>query len=426
MRKKETEVLRDLQYYKFSAYGFLKNLRFFDPFIILFFRQTGMSFLEIGTLVSIREIATTVLEVPTGFVADAYGRKNAMIFAFLSYIISFLVFYFLPSFLLYAIAMVFFAMGEAFRTGTHKAMIMDYLKSRELSHLKVQYYGSTRGWSQVGSAVSALVAGALVFYSGGYRIVFLASVVPYLGGLLLMASYPSILNVHRRTEREAGFLKGILRNIVETTSGFLDIFRNRNAIRALFNSSLYDGLFKTVKDYLQPILRDFALALPVLAVLGEQRSTILISLTYFILYLLTAVSSRNAHRFVRKFRSLGTAINAGFLLGVMLTVMAGILFDIDLKILTIMIFILLHIAMNFRRPMLVSYVSEYIDTRIMATGLSVESQLKTVCVALFAPLMGLIADLADIGVGIIVLAGLLLVLFPLIRVSRAGRADRTA
>jgi MFS family permease len=423
MGKKDTGIIRDLQFYKFSAYGFLKNLRFFDPFIILFFRQMGMSFLEIGTLVSIREVATTILEVPTGFVADAYGRKNAMVFAFLSYIISFLIFYFFPSFLLYAAAMVFFAFGEAFRTGTHKAMILDYLKSRNISHLKVQYYGSTRSWAQVGSAVSALAAGALVFYSGGYRIVFIASVVPYIAGLLLMISYPHSLNVHHRVDREAGILKGALYNILDTMRGFLDIFKNRSALKALFNSSLYDGLFKTVEDYLQPILRDFALSLSVLIVLDEGRSTVLIAATYFLLYLLNAVSSKNAHRFANLFRSLDTAVNVGFLAGVVLTAMAGVLFDVDLKILTILIFVLLHIAMNFRRPVMVSCVSEYIDASVMATGLSVESQMKTLTVAVFAPLMGLLADLTDIGVGIIVLSAILLLAFPLVRVRKPQRQD---
>ena len=33
---------------RFAAYDFLKNLRFFDPFIILIFREAGLSFLDIG------------------------------------------------------------------------------------------------------------------------------------------------------------------------------------------------------------------------------------------------------------------------------------------------------------------------------------------------------------------------------------------
>ncbi|MFO7780135.1 MAG: hypothetical protein R6W94_00755, partial [Spirochaetia bacterium] len=41
---------RDLQYAKFSAYGFLKNLRFFEPFMILFLLGQGLSYLQVGTL----------------------------------------------------------------------------------------------------------------------------------------------------------------------------------------------------------------------------------------------------------------------------------------------------------------------------------------------------------------------------------------
>ena len=44
------DIPHDRMYLKFRLYGFLKNLRFFDPFIILFFRDAGLSFLSIGLL----------------------------------------------------------------------------------------------------------------------------------------------------------------------------------------------------------------------------------------------------------------------------------------------------------------------------------------------------------------------------------------
>jgi MFS family permease len=417
-------IQKDLQYYKFSAYGFLKNFKFFDPFIILFFREMGLSFLQIGALISIREIATTILEVPTGLIADAYGRRNAMVFAFLSYILSFLIFYFVPIFLLYGVAMIFFGVGEAFRTGTHKAMIMHYLEISGSSHLKVEYYGHTRGWAQVGSAVSALIAGALVFYAGSYRIVFIASVIPYIGGLLLMLSYPSVLNSRRRHSEGMGVFEGIVGSIRDTFQDFFAVFRDVAILRILFNSSLYDGLFKSVKDYLQPILKSFALSVPVLLSLRDKRSTVLISVTYFLLYILTSVSSKNAHRALKSFQSTGSAVNVSYVLGICLTLMAGVFFALNLEIMTILIFISLYLAMNIRRPMTVSYVSDHIDTRVMATGLSVESQLKTIAVALFAPLLGLLSDLFGIGVGIIVIACIPLALFPVVRVTAGSRSAR--
>ncbi len=40
---------RDKQYIKFSSYGFLKNLRFFDAYILLFFREMGISYTLSGS-----------------------------------------------------------------------------------------------------------------------------------------------------------------------------------------------------------------------------------------------------------------------------------------------------------------------------------------------------------------------------------------
>jgi uncharacterized membrane protein len=74
--------------------------------------------------------------------------------------------------------------------------------------------------------------------------------------------------------------------------------------------------------------------------------------------------------------------------------------------------------------MTVSYVSDHIDTKVMATGLSVESQLKTIAVALLAPLLGLLSDLFGIGVGIIVISCIPLALFPVVRVTAESPSPR--
>ena len=57
---------KDIQYYKFCAYGFLKNLRFFEPFLILFFLDKDITFLQIGILYTLRELTRNIFEVPAG------------------------------------------------------------------------------------------------------------------------------------------------------------------------------------------------------------------------------------------------------------------------------------------------------------------------------------------------------------------------
>ena len=76
--------------FRFSLYGFLKNQRYYEPFLILAFREKGLSFFQIGLLIGFREICINLFEVPSGALADLYGRRRAMILSFSAYILSFL------------------------------------------------------------------------------------------------------------------------------------------------------------------------------------------------------------------------------------------------------------------------------------------------------------------------------------------------
>ncbi|MCK4689378.1 MAG: MFS transporter, partial [Candidatus Marinimicrobia bacterium] len=410
-------IPKDLQYYKFCSYGFLKNLRFFDPFILLFFRSIGMSYLQIGVLFSVREISTTVLELPTGIIADLFGRKNSMISSFLAYILSFIIFYTSSKYSLFIIAMFLFAAGEAFRTGTHKAMIFDYLKIKNISHLKTEYYGHTRSWSQKGSALSSLIAGALVFFTGKYRIIFLATIVPYIIELFLMMSYPKELNGLQFSLKKS--------KNRPNWKDFIHIFKRVEFRRGILNSSLYDGLFKTIKDYLQPILKSFAISLPILiAMKDDQRSAVIIAAVFFLLYNLTSYASKNASAFSHRFRNLPKAINITFLFGIFVTIMSGLFYNWHLSIISIALFILLYMMQNVRRPMNVSYISETIPGKLMATGLSVESQLKTLAIAVFSPIVGVLADQLGVGIAIALMACVLILLYPLVRVAEAKLPEK--
>jgi MFS family permease len=380
-----------------AAYGFLNNLRFFDPFIILIFREAGLSFLQIGFLYSIRDVATNILELPTGVFADAFGRRKAMVMAFASYLISFVIFYLFATFPLYALAMILFAFGEAFRSGTHKALILEHLKMTGREHLKVAYYGRTRSFSQLGSALNALIAAALVFYTGSYRVMFLAATIPYTLDLLNMLSYPKALD----GDLQHVPLKHIWTQTKKTLRDFSGIFANRLALRSISNSSLFGALFKSTKDYLQPILESFALSLPFLLLVSDiKRSALLIGLVYFVIYLFTSHASRSAAGFSDRFPSLGRAINLTFLFGAAMLLVAGFATSANLTFLSIIVFLFFYVLQNLRRPMNVAYISDQIESRIMASGLSVEAQFSTILTALFAPLLGLLADHFGVGIAL--------------------------
>ncbi len=403
--------IKDKQYFKFCAYGFLKNLRLFEPFLILFFLEAGLSFLEIGMLYSVREIMRNLLEMPAGILADALGRRRTMINSFTFYIISFLTFYFAHSYELLMTAMVFYALGDAFRTGTHKAMIFDYLKIKGWQNQKVHYYGHTRSWSQLGSALSAIIAGVLVFFSGHYRLIFIFSTIPYILDLINIATYPKALDGNRAKLSK----KELIQSFGVVMRDFWESFTKMKTLKALVNLSMHSGFYRSIKDYLQELIKVMALSLPLmLAYTDKQRAAVLVGIIYFFIFILSSRASRFSGKFANYFKHLSTPLNFSMLLSLLFGVISGLFYAWGYTGLSIVFFVLIFLIQNLRMPIGISYVTEIIDKDILATVLSAESQTHSIIAAVLAPLLGYLADLYGVGYALTGVSTLLLVLLPFV------------
>lgn len=391
--------------FRFSLYGFLKNQQYYEPFLILAMRSAGLDFFAIGLLVGFREIAINVMEVPSGALADLWGRRRAMMLSFVAFIASFAVFAFSSHFAHFLAAMALFAVGDAFRTGTHKAMIFDYLRREGLADQKTRYYGTTRSWAKFGSAVSVVLASTLVFFVAAvdpdgrdaYRWVFLASIVPYLGGLVNFWSYPSYLD---GTAESAPSVTGIFGHLWQVGRQSLAAGR----LRGLLGESMgFEGVWKVARSYLQPIVRSAALALPLLAGFDDvQRTAVMIGAVYVVLHLLESAASRRSEGF--SLRMGGLEPSAGRLwwlnlatYGAMAAGLAadwhtqGTVAGLGLAV-AIGGFVLLAFLQNLWRPIHLGRFDEATDADRGATVLSVESQAKSLFAAVLAPLLGLAVD----------------------------------
>mgnify|MGYP001189155432 FL=1 len=407
---------KDLQYAKFSAYGFLKNLKLFEPFLILFLLDKGLSFTLIGTLYAYREIMSSLLEVPTGVIADTVGRRRTMVQSFLAYITSFLVFYFASSYWILMIGMTFFAFGEAFRGGTHKAMIFEYLKMNGWQDQKIDYYGHTRAWSQRGSAISSLIAAAIVFVSGRYDIVFLVSTLPYVLNLFLMLSYPEEL------DQEINKSGSIRESFISVSKSLVITFRGRGALRATTNVCIYDGFYNAVKDFLQPIVKTLALTMPFLLMLQDkQRSAVLVGIVYFFIYLMTSWASRHSGTFASRFKTLTTPLNLTMLTGFSLGILCGLAYYYSYSAAAVVLFTVIFVIQNLRSPMSVTYVSDTVPCEILATSLSVRSLITAFYTAVMAFVIGFLADHLGLGQALMILSIGLTVFSPLYLVSMEKR-----
>jgi MFS family permease len=376
--------------FRFSLYGFLKNQQYYEPFIILAFLEKGLSFFTIGLLIGFRELAVTLIEIPSGAIADLYGRRRAMIFSFVAYIGSFATFSYVENLAGLFAAMGLFALGEAFRTGTHKAIIFDWLARENRLDERTRIYGYTRSWSKVGSAVSALLAAAFVFFSGSYSSVFLFCIVPYLLNIINFLGYPKFLDGETGPPKPLSAAHRLAFQAVR-----LSVSGTR--LRGLFlESMLLEGVYKVAKDYLQPVLKGLAVALPVLVIHPTlfsdwdetQRAAILIGAVFGIHFLIMGLASRQAHRVQQRLG--GEDALARFLWKINLIVYTGMTASLALgrPFAAVFFFIAAGAVQNLFRPAQISRFDACSPPKMGATVLSVESQAKALAAAIMSPAVG--------------------------------------
>ncbi len=371
--------------FRFSLYGFLKNQKYYEPFLILAFLGKGLDFFYIGLLVGMREVVRALMEMPSGALADVYGKKKCMLFSLSCYIISFLLFALAESFPLFLGAMFIFGIGDAFRTGTHKALIISWLEQNNRRDEQIKVYGFTRSWSQAGSALSVLIGAGLVFYSGSYTDIFWFSIIPYAFNIVNLASYPASLD----SKKEVG-LRKVASHLLHSGARFI---KQKKMRRLFFESMGFSGIYETAKEYLQPLLKLAALSLPFFLALGDvKRTAILVACVYTGLYLLSGCASYFSHRITLFFGNQENAARNLWRISFFAYLALFPALYFNLLPLAIAIFVFLALIQNIWRPVQVSRFNMEAPSDSVATVLSIESQSKSLAAMILAPLTGIVID----------------------------------
>ncbi len=389
-----------LQLRKFEAYGFLKNLQFFEPFLYVYLYYAGFGLFEIGLLMSIRYLVVFLLEIPSGVFADRFGKKTELMICFIFYIASFILFFIGGTFIIFSFAMVLFGIGEAMRSGTHKAMIMDFLDHEQVLIPKSEVYGKTRSFSLLGSMISSLLGALFIIYAPNIRYLFLYAIIPYVLDILLISTYPSYMN--ERVELDKSF-----KNFVKQMKFTLTYTLSNKKVRSLvYSSSSYEAWFKSIKSYVQLIVVAFGIVVIRQSNLSsEEVIGVQLGVLYAVIYFLSSQATRNAHR-LRKYVKEDTITTYMWIPSGILMLILGLYTENVYVVFAV--FLVIYPLFNIRKPLMIGLLGEHIEPSKRASVLSVESQLTTVLVACLAPAIGFISDTYSVSFMFILLGSVIL------------------
>lgn len=397
------EISRNRQIIKFSLYGFFKNLKFFEPYLYIYLISCGINLFQIGILISIREIVINIFEIPSGLISDFFGRKKELYLCFIFYIISFVFFYSGASFFIISTGMVFFGLGKAFRSGTHKAMIYSYLEQKGWQEYKTFVYGKTRSMSLTGSAISAVSSVILILYLPANRYIFLISTLPLILDFILISTYPNSLDKcdinHSRSKKEL------------IKDSFSHLWKGRILKRLIIGNGMFEASVNCTKSLIQPIIKVAVLSSGFIIIAkfnANDNVKIFLGLTYGLFYIISSFASRNAYKLKRWFSGENILNGMYILLASILLILS---FLINKPVLIILSFIFIFCFQNIRTPVYIDIIGSYMQKYERATFLSVSSQIKSLLTVILAPIIGFIAEKMSLSYALSALAIILLASF---------------
>ncbi|WP_432406672.1 MFS transporter [Wukongibacter sp. M2B1] len=180
---------------------------------MIYLAMKGMSLYQLGLLEGIFHVTSFTMEVPTGLVADVYGRKASRICGRFASLISIIILMFAKDFYLFALSFVFSAISYNLESGAGEALIYDSLKeiNGEEGYMKVA--GNGEMFFQGGKVLSLVIGGYLASIS--YFYTFLATACIILITIVQAFSFtePDIAFEHTK---EKNILKLLKKQVTES------------------------------------------------------------------------------------------------------------------------------------------------------------------------------------------------------------------
>lgn len=350
-----------------------------QPYTFIYFRNQGFSFTQIASFTSVMMVSLFVFEVPTGIVADIWGRKRSVLIGLVTVGISPIIIVFSKSYYIILFCYILIGLGITFISGAEEALIVDNLKFHQRDDLVKEYYIKLSSFIGLGTVVSYGLGSIIVNYFGIKPLWFIWS-----GGYLLSALLLQLIQEHgfKPYRVKSGFKNSFLLPVKRSV-----IFINNNKFffNYLIGSSMITILF-VQKDLWNVFLVDNGIK--------ESRLSIIALATSFIIIFLPWLSKKIEVKSVKYVLVITTIIRIAVLVGVIFIKRENIIWGIVL-------FIILGSINSFESPITSTYVQNEIESDNRATMGSFMNMIYSVVGAVAGIVLGLLSDFIGIQYSIV-------------------------
>lgn len=358
---------------------FISSLNLTHGLWMIYLATKGMSLAQLGILEGIFHITSFLMEVPTGLVADIFGRKISRIIGRILALISIAILILANSFLFFAISFIFIALSYNLESGAGDALVYDSLKQLNIEKDYMKVAGRQEISYQLGQVVCFILGGYLATIN--YNYVFYLTMFFIL--ITIIQSFSFFEPKIEKDVIENKKLKTILSNQVKQSInvikenkkiGFFIIFTE---IILAFGTSLF--------YYLQNYLK------------ANNRSEFFIGIIFAISALVEAVTSSQTYKLEKIIKEKGILLILPFFSVACIWLIALTSYPYIFYIIMMGVEGIIFVAMS-------DYINKLIPSKNRATILSLASMVFSFFMIIIFPIIGKIGDVFSLNIAFIFLA----------------------
>ncbi|MDO8581749.1 MAG: MFS transporter [bacterium] len=349
------------------ATAFFGGMLFFLPILALYFEKTLFTATNIAIIFTVDAFAGIIFEIPTGAIADLFGRKKNLIFSNLILLCALLFLYIGGSITIFIIYAILNALARTMASGTDAAILYDILKEEGRENLFKKIIGIYFALWPLGATIGSLAGGYLAKLSLQSTIFFSFIPITLVLFLTFFLREPKYEKVKRTS---------ILRHM---TNASTFVFKNKQLVILGLATFIAGGVGDT-RNFLGPLFFRFKnLPLEYFG-LVSALTLLLMSFGY---YSSNYVSKKIGNKktlvlvyLIAPFFIFAATITAGFPL-VALWTLPAILFGL-------------------KNPIIMHLLNAETDSNQRATIISINSFMCQLGIVVIAPLFGYLIDLYNI------------------------------
>ena len=341
------------------------------PIIVLFFESKGLSLTQIMILQGTYSLFVALFEIPSGFFADIYGRKNSLVIGSIFLFLGYVIFSFFSGFNEFLFAEILLGIGGSLISGADSAILYDTL----LEIKEEDKYTKIEGRTYAIGNFSEGIAGVL----GGFLAMTSINMPVYIQTIVMFLSIPIAMTLvePKSSYKLAKSFSSIITVVKDTF-----IYQRKLRWYIVYSSSMGIATL-SIAWFVQPFLMEI------------DTPIIYYGIIWAFLNFTAGITSYYSYLFN----------NHNLLIYISLIMITSlILLGINVSYFGLIFIILIYLLRGVITPKLRNLINMNSTSERRATVLSLRSFVIRISFAVIAPVLGYVNDSSDLSLVFYVLA----------------------